>query len=147
MIIRSIQQTDSVAWQRMRQALWPSPAGDHAREIAFFFSGSCTRPAAVFIAIDDSAEAIGFVELAIRPYAERCHSGRVAYLEGWFIEPAARGKGIGAALVRAAEDWGRAQGCSELASDTELTNVPAAQAHEMLGFTETERIICYRKAL
>jgi aminoglycoside 6'-N-acetyltransferase I len=99
------------------------------------------------LAFDDSGRAVGFAELSIRPYAEGCYSGRVAYLEGWFVEPAFRGRGLGAALVKAAEDWGRAQGCTELASDTEIANASSAAAHRALGFEEVERIICFRKAL
>jgi aminoglycoside 6'-N-acetyltransferase I len=112
-----------------------------------FFSGERGRPAEVFVAIEVSGEAVGFAEVSIRPYAEGCYSGRVAYLEGWFVETTARGKGIGTALVTAAEDWGRARGCTELASDTELANAASASAHEALGFVEIERIICFRKAL
>src|SRR5439155_36668 len=89
--------------------------------------------AEVIIACDDSGEPIGFAELSIRPYAEGCHSGRVAYLEGWFVEPAARRKGVGAALLKAAEDWGRASGCTELASDAEIGNDESVSAHRALG--------------
>lgn len=131
----------------MRQALWPSSPGEHAGEIARFFGGDREDPAQVFIACDDSGDPIGFAELSIRPYAEGCYSGRVAYLEGWFVEPAARRKGVGAALVKAAEDWGRTAGCTELASDAEIGNEASASAHRALGFAVTGRNICFRKDL
>ena len=51
------------------------------------------------------------------------------------------------AVYAAAEDWGRAQGCSEFASDTEIDNDVSASAHAALGFTETDRIRCFRKDL
>lgn len=147
MLVRSIQQSDSADWERMRQQLWPSPSGEHAAEIELFFKGDRRNPAEVLIAIDESMRAIGFAELSIRPYAEECYSGRVPYLEGWFVEDSARGKGVGGALVRAAEEWARAQGCTEFASDAEIGNVVSAAAHERLGFEEVNRIICFRKAL
>jgi aminoglycoside 6'-N-acetyltransferase I len=147
MIVRSIQQSDSADWERMRQQLWPSPTGEHAAEIELFFKGDRRNPAEVLIAIDESGRAIGFAELSIRPYAEECYSGRVAYLEGWFVEGSHRGKGVGGALVKAAEEWARAQGCTEFASDAEVGNVVSASAHERLGFEEVNRIICFRKAL
>jgi aminoglycoside 6'-N-acetyltransferase I len=131
----------------MRQSLWPSAPGEHAGEIAAFFGGDRSDPAEVFIALDDGGRAIGFAEVSIRPYAEGCHSGRVAYLEGWFVEEASRRQGVGATLVAAVEEWGRAQGCTELGSDAEIHNAASAAAHRSLGFTEVERIICFRKAL
>jgi len=132
----------------MRQTLWPSAPGEHADEIArFFFGSDRDNPAEVFIACDDSGAAIGFAEVSIRPYAEGCYSGRVAYLEGWFVEPAARRKGAGAALVKAAEEWGRTEGCTELASDAEIENDASTSAHRALGFAVTGRNICFRKDL
>jgi hypothetical protein len=73
----------------MRGALWPGGEDDHATEIARFFErgtlGLLTL-AAVLLAVDDDGHAVGFAELSIRPYAEGCYSGRVAYLEGWYVE-------------------------------------------------------------
>jgi aminoglycoside 6'-N-acetyltransferase I len=147
MVIRPIQPEDAAAWEDMRQALWPSAPGEHAREITAFFGGARREPAEVLLAIDDGGRPVGFAEVSIRAIAEGCLSDRVAYLEGWFVVDAARREGIGAALVRAAEDWGRAQRCTELGSDTEIDNVSSAAAHRALGFTEVGRIICYRKPL
>ena len=147
MLIRPVEPTDSTAWERMRQALWPSAEGEHAAEIAAFFNGNRSDPAEVLMAFDEAGTAIGFVELSIRSYAEGCESDRVAYLEGWYVDPGMRRRGIGSALVRAAEEWGRSQGCTEMASDTEIENATSALAHRSLGFTEVERIICFRRSL
>jgi len=145
--IRRVERGDAAHWERMRQTLWPSPPGEHAQEIASFFSGDRSNPAEVLVAVDDSSRAVGFAEVSIRPYAEGCCSGRVAYLEGWFVDEASRRKGVGAALLNAAEEWGRAQGCTELGSDTEICNLDSAAVHRALGFSEMERIICFRKTL
>jgi aminoglycoside 6'-N-acetyltransferase I len=147
MQIRPVEPPDSTAWERMRQALWPSAEGEHAAEIAAFFAGNRSDPTEVLMAFDEAGTAIGFVELSIRSYAEGCTSDRVAYLEGWYVDPGMRSKGVGGALVRAAEDWGRSQGCTEMGSDTEIENTGSALAHRSLGFTEVERIICFRKPL
>jgi len=131
----------------LRLLRWPSPAGEHAGEIEAFFNANRKDPAEVLLACDESGRPIGFAELSIRPYAEGCYSGRVAYLEGWYVEPDLRGRGAGAALMRAAEEWGRSQGCTEMASATEIENSASAAAHRSLGFAETGRIICFRKSL
>jgi len=147
MLIRTAQPGDAADWERMRQRLWPTDDDEHARAIAAFFRGDRRDPAEVFVAFDAQGHAIGFAEVSIRPYAEGCHSGRVAYLEGWYVEPAYRRRGVGAALVAAVEDWGRTEDCPELASDAEIENVASAAAHLSLGFAEVGRVVCFRKPL
>ena len=148
MIVRCVLPSDSAAWLSMRVALWPEgTAESHGREIERFFAGELHMPLAVLVAIGDDDRLVGFVELSIRTYAEDCVTDRVAYLEGWYVVPEMRRRGIGRALVAASEDWARAQGCAEFASDAVLDNVESAAAHEALGFTETVQIRCFRKDL
>jgi predicted GNAT superfamily acetyltransferase len=54
---------------------------------------------------------------------------------------------VGAALVRAAEDWAGARGYLELASDAELDNFDSQRAHASLGFVEVGRAVLFVKAL
>lgn len=131
----------------MRQALWPSAPGEHAGEIADFFGGMIDEPMQVLVAVDEAGGVVGMVELSIRRAAEGCFSDRVAYVEGWFVEPKFRRRGIGAALVRAAEVWARDQGCVELASDTDRSNDLGAAAHRGVGFVEIGATRCYVKSL
>lgn len=131
----------------MRQKLWPAAEEEHASEIAAFFSKKENAALETLIAFDDENKPLGFAELSIRNYAEGCETDRVAYLEGWYVAPHARRNGVGAALIKAAEEWGRAQGCNEFASDTEWHNEISAAAHRALGFVETDRIICFKKNL
>ena len=147
MQLRAVQHSDAAYWERMRQQLWPSAPGEHAREIAAFFAGKLPEPAEVLLAFDDAGRAIGFAEISIRPFAEGSYEGPVAYLEGWFVEEANRRQGVGAALLAAVEDWARAQGLSELCSDAEIDNAVSQTSHRALGFTEVARIVCFRKTL
>jgi len=89
----------------------------------------------------------GFAEVGTRVVAESCETSSVAYLEGWYVDADMRRQGVGAALVRAAEDWARANGFREFASDTEIGNATSQRAHAALGFTEVERLVIYRKVL
>jgi len=145
--VRPVTPADTRDWLRMRDALWPDGSGSHAGEIARFFAGELHEPLAVLLAIDEDDRAIGFVELNIRSYAEDCDTNRVAYLEGWYVEAGARRHGVGRALVAAAEEWGRAQGCTEFGSDAELANDVSAAAHAALGFEETVQLRCFKKML
>ena len=146
--VRPVTAADAPAWLRMRDALWPEYENRwHATEIARFLAGELKMPLAVLVAVDDADQPIGFVELFIRPYAEDCETDRVAYLEGWYVEPAARRQGVGRALIAASEDWARAQGCTEFGSDAVIDNHFSAAAHAAVGFVETVQIRCFKKNL
>ena len=147
MQIRPVTVADSAAWLKLRQALWPEGASDHAFEIASYFAGRLREPLQVLLAFEDTGTPVGFAELSIRSQAEGCDTDTVAYLEGWYVVPEARQKGAGRALVQAAEQWAREEGCSEFASDTLLDNEVSAAAHRALGFTEIVQIRCFRKSL
>jgi aminoglycoside 6'-N-acetyltransferase I len=131
---------------RLRHALWPEESEvEHRVEIERFLN-DLNRRGAVLVAEGES-ELLGFAEVSIRAYAEGCRTDRVGYLEGWFVEPAARQRGIGRRLVAAAEAWARSLGCVEFASDAEEQNQPSAAAHRALGFAEVGLIRCFRKDL
>ena len=145
--IRAATLADSAAWLRLRCALWPEGSAKvHAAEIAAYFAGEARLPLTVLLAFEGDA-AMGFAELSIRSVVDGCETDRVAYLEGWYVDPAARRRGVGRALVAAAEDWGRAQGCTEFGSDTQIDNTVSAAAHVALGFAEVERLRCFKKTL
>jgi len=132
----------------MRVALWPEgSASEHASEIDQFFAGTLKNPLEVLLAVDEAGKTAGFAELSIRNYAEECETDRVAYLEGWYVEAAWRRRGVGKALVTAAEAWARARGCTEFASDALLDNKTSEAAHLALGFEETAQIRCFKKNL
>jgi aminoglycoside 6'-N-acetyltransferase I len=147
MTIQLVTRDDRDAWLEMRCALWPGSRESHESEIERFFSGPSRNPVAVLIARDDTGGALGFAELSIRPYAEGCATDNVAFLEGWFVSPDARGRGIGRALVAACEEWARAQGCSEFASDVQPDNETSIAAHLALGFSDEGLVRCFSKKL
>ncbi len=147
MRVRALEARDIDAWAAMRSALWPeADAEELAREAAVFF----TRPYlidAVFVAEAPGGDLAGFVELSLRSHADGCSSSPVPYVEGWYVAPKARRKGVGRALIAAAEAWGAAGGYTEIASDARIANRASADAHAALGFDEVERAVHFRKAL
>jgi aminoglycoside 6'-N-acetyltransferase I len=144
-LVRPPTPADKPAWLRMRRALWPEDGDSHSTEIDRFFAGTIRMLNEVLLAIADTGDVIGFAELSIRPYAEECVTDRVAYLEGWYVEPGNRRQGVGRALVAAAEQWAIDQGCTEFGSDALLDNLTSAAAHRALGFEETVQLRCFRK--
>ena len=146
--IRPVERQDASDWLRLRLALWPeSSEEEHGEEIEQFFSGRSREPLAVLVAEDQEGRPIGIAELSIRPFAEGCRTNRVGFLEGWFVVPEMRRQGVGRDLVEAAENWARAQGCREFASDTEPGNDASIAAHRAIGFTDAGTIQCFRKDL
>ncbi len=130
----------------MRRQLWPESPGDHAHELNRYFEVAGNE-IATFVAECEPGRVCGFVEASTRAYAEGCTSSPVGYVEGWWVDPGYRGKGVGASLMAAAEAWARSLGMTEMASDTELENGPSIDAHRALGYREVERIVCFRKPL
>jgi len=71
----------------------------------------------------------------------------VPFIEGWYVESAWRRRGIGRALVHAAETLARAQGYTEIASDVGLENANSIAAHRALGYEEADRVVSFRRTL
>ena len=102
--------------------------------------------AAVFLALE--GEAVGFAQCQLRrDYVEGTESSPVGYLEGIFVARPCRNRGYARALLAACQDWARARGCTEFASDCELTNSESLAFHLRMGFLEANRIICFTKRL
>jgi aminoglycoside 6'-N-acetyltransferase I len=143
-VIREARAADRTAWAAMRAALWPE---EDAEALGRGIDALLGRGDAWgFIAEADGA-AIGFAEVAIRPYANGCDSAPVAFLEGiWVAEPVRR-HGIGAQLIAHIEAFLLARGFRELGSDTPLANLASQDAHRGWGFAETERVVYFRKSL
>lgn len=144
-VIRQAVRSDQSEWFRMRHALWPEvPPDDLLQEMDRILPDTST-PVFVFERPDGGLG--GFIEAGTRKYADGCGTSPVGYIEGWFVDEDLRGQGIGVALVRAAEDWARAQGLKEMASDTWLDNEVSIRAHIAMGYEEVERLIHFAKTL
>jgi GNAT superfamily N-acetyltransferase len=63
----------------------------------------------------------------------------VAELVAMWVAPAARGRGVGDALVGAVADWATATGASRLRLEVAAGNHAAAALYARNGFTRTER--------
>jgi aminoglycoside 6'-N-acetyltransferase I len=74
-------------------------------------------------------------------------SSPVPFIEGWYVEPAMQRRGVGKALVEAAEAWSIAASYDEIASDVEIDDDGSIAAHRALGYEEVDRVVCFRKAL
>ena len=144
MIVKA-EEKDIAAVATLAAALWPHHS---ARELEAEFAPLLgKKEAAVFLQLEGSTP-VGFAQCQLRhDYVEGTETSPVGYLEGIYVAPACRHRGFAAALLRACEDWAREMGCTEFASDCELTNKASLAFHLSLGFTEENRIICFKKNL
>lgn len=122
----------------------------HSEELSEILAGTLrsVMPLLIFVATDASGSVVGFLEAGLRSCADGCDVSRpVGYVEGWFVMESHRAQGIGRALLSAAEDWARAQGCREMASDADIANTLSQRVHEASGFTVAGRSVLYRKSI
>lgn len=144
--VRPMQETEVALWAALRLKLWPDhPSADNAADTAAFLAGASALKI-VFLAFDDDM-AVGFVEISERSVADGCENDPVAYVEGWYVDDAYRGTGMGGALIDAAKRWAQTNEYAYLASDAELTNTGSRKAHRALGFEEVSQVATFRMKL
>ena len=145
MRIRTLEAADIPRWMELRAELWPdeSPTELDAQGRAAL---TAEPPLVVFVA-EATDRLVGFLELDLRSVAEGCTSSPVPYVEGWYVKADWRGRGVGAALMRAAEEWSRERGYTELGSDTAEVNRLSRAAHAALGFEEVATLVVFHKLL
>jgi len=143
-VIREAAAADREAWAALRHALWPDcPPERHRLEIDELVAGD-----GIVALAWAGEEIVGFAEVSIRrDHVEGTSEVPVPYIEGWFVAPAHRGRGVGRALLEFAWDWARMKGFREMASDAELENNESIRAHARLGFVEVERTVHFVKRL
>ncbi len=144
--IRILKESDINEWFRLRTLLWDEASKEeHHAEMSDILQHPDSQ--LILVADDEDGKLVGFLEASIRPFVEDCHSENVGYLEGWYVESNYRRFGVGKLLVQNAESWAKSHGCEEMASDSEIGNDLSVAAHSKVGYTETSRLIHWRKEL
>jgi aminoglycoside 6'-N-acetyltransferase I len=106
-----------------------------------------SEEAAVFLLYVEERP-VAFAQCQLRhDYVEGTETSPVGYLEGIYVDESCRGRGFARMLLCACEDWARAMGCTEFASDCELENETSLAFHLAVGFEEAGRIICFTKKI
>lgn len=141
------RSVDQPGWLALREQLWPhATREEHLDEMSTFLAQR--KRYAQFVEYDDAGTALGFIEISLRTdYVNGVDTSPVAFLEGIFVAPQARGQGVARRLVAEAEHWARFMGCKEFASDSPIDNLSSHAMHAALGFTETERVVFFKKPL
>lgn len=144
--IRPAKTADRDELIRLISALFPHGAEELPSEIDEYLN-SPPEARCIFIAQRTDGTLGGFVEVGTRPYAEGCDTSPVGYIEAWYVDEDLRRSGVGRELINAAENWARERGLTEMASDALIENEISIDVHKRLGYTEVERIVCFRRSL
>jgi GNAT superfamily N-acetyltransferase len=98
----------------------------------------------IFLAFTD-VTAIGFTQLY--PSFSSGAMARIFILNDLFVTPEARRRGVGAALLRAAAEYGQLTGAARLVLSTELTNTTAQSLYEKTGWKRDTVFCTYQLTL
>jgi len=144
--IRPLGLGDRDEWGRLRSALWPRHSREEIeQEMDAMLPAAETERA--FVAESGSGTLHGMVEVSLRLQAEGCTTSPVGYVEGLYVDPPWRRRGLGRRLVEAAETWARSRGCTEMASDTTSEYPDSLAVHCALGYEVTKSTQSFRKEL
>jgi len=149
--VRQAQHCDRDELARMRLLLWPDGSfEEHLTELDAALNNrvSGNLPATILVSHNENGVLLGFIEVGLRSHADGCDPARpVGFVEGCFVHEAFRNRGVGRELMRAAQEWARAQGCVEMASDALIENERSQRAPEALGFEVVDRCVHFRRKL
>jgi aminoglycoside 6'-N-acetyltransferase I len=145
MSVRRLKNGDRAGWLHLRQQLWPAiDQLRHGREIAVMMADEARFAA---FGYETPAGVVGLIEASLRERPDALPPDRMGYVEALYVAPDHRGKGVGTALLEAAEQWARTSGCEIMGSDAEVNNQAGIVIHQALGYRESERIVRFEKAL
>ena len=148
--ISEVTAADLDDWVDLALKLWPGEEGSPEKakeEMAAELAGILQSPKDTgWLVRDDTGRAIAFINLSVcYEYVPGATHFPVAYVEGLYVEDSGRRQGIGAALIKQAEVWAIANGCTQLASDVLIENEQSCRFHAQVGFQEVERVVCFIK--
>ena len=143
--MRRFADTDLVTLQRLvsemqdhERAIDPrlSPGDVMASHYAVSMIARCDAEDGVIIVAESGAEAVGFVAVvSAAPYGGLDQPpGTHALVTDLAVTPSFRDRGVGRALLEAAEEFARSRGAAELRIAVLAGNHPAAHLYASVGF-------------
>ena len=132
MEIRRAAYDDGPALAAIDRATWsplvspaPPPPGDRP------FFAEDDEPANLLVAADDG-EVVGYV--MVHQWSRMPSHGHVLEINGLAVDPSHQGRGLGRALVLAAQEETRRRGARKLTLRVLAPNTPARTLYESCGF-------------
>lgn len=148
MKLSTIEVTSANAseWLSMATQLWPEY---DPRELSQTVAdGIQSKKYRRLLCQNEPGVYVGFIDLSLRhDYVEGSSTTPVGYIEGVFVKPEFRNMGVGKFMVAEAGKWAKQNGCSEIGSDTSLTNIDSQNFHERVGFEKSDVVVHFIKKL
>jgi len=142
--IKEMRREDFGVVHELRDAVYTGVSSEfHDAELAIILEAPDRECWVVY----DGERAVGFVEATLRNAVDGCLTSPVGFIEGIYVRPEFRGRGLGARLVGVATEWSKQAGCTEMATDAEIENTDAQSFHKRMGFVETYRIVEFKKTI
>ena len=99
---------------------------------------------ALFVAEDAASDLVGWISTYLfRSMAMDCF----AEISGLVVDENNRSRGVGKLLLKAGEDWARAQGCSRLSVRSNVSRERAHRFYARNGFEQVKTQVCLSKKL
>ena len=117
-----------------RRFVSPDPPGPVFFE---FFASQIARADAALLIAELGAAPVGYAFVRMEEESIEDLRGASAWLHDIFVDPEARGRGIGKRLVEAAIDAARSLGSSNLMLSVSPSNAPGRRLFESLGLRTT----------
>ena len=140
-----VERMQPEEWERVRavrlralaeapDAFWTTVEQDEQRPLAEWRTRLENESAATFLACSEYAD-VGIVTGIASP-----DEAGVAWLMSMWVDPAVRGKGVGAALIDAVAAWARDKGFERLRLEVATANLAATRLYEKTGFAATGKV-------
>ena len=144
MVIKRAESSEAADLAKLAVKMWDSTVS----ELTASFADSVNSENTVFFIAYQDNLTVGFAQCQLRhDYVEGTETSPVGYLEGIFVREEFRCLGIASRLLNECQNWAKAKGCTEFASDCEINNDDSLKFHLKTGFAEANRIICFSKKL
>lgn len=147
-LIRRPRKAEAKQVAALMLALWPDEgAAAFPHDLIKLRNHVCDGPKGALFVAEGEGALQGFVAVGIREWSDSGDSSPIPHVEGWYVTKRYRRLGVGRALLKAAEDWAREKGFTEIGSDTWESNTTSIRAHHAAGFRTRERIVYFGKRL
>lgn len=137
--VRLATAADEVRWRQ----LWAAYLDVYAQDLAPAVTADTWRRVLAgqdgyrcSLACDAGGEVVGFVHSV--PRVSTWSAAPDLYLEDLFVDPAARGRGVGATLIAAVADRARDLGARKVTWETDADNATAQRLYDRLATRSTE---------
>ena len=96
----------------------------------------------LFVAVEESGRVVAWMDLSISHHIQ---SGAYVEIGGLVVATEVRGQGVGARLVKHAEDWARLQGVSTVLVRSQIAREDAHRFYLREGYERTKTSAVFQK--